>query len=98
MQIMRAGQPCANTIGHLCSDTSAARNGAQPLGRDAGIAPKTAEEMRKPHGPALWGGLGNTFGHWNMSPRELLDKIALLAIPQGEHFDQGHELKNSVAL
>ena len=32
MQIMCAGQPCANTIGHLCSDTSAARNGAQPWG------------------------------------------------------------------
>ena len=79
MEIMCAGQACANTIGHLCSDTSAARNGAQPLGRDAGIAPTTAEEMRKPHGAALWGGVGNTFGHGNMSPRELIDKTALLA-------------------
>ena len=97
MQIMCAGQPCANAIGHLSSDTSAARNGARPLGRDAGIAPTTAEEMRKQHGPALWGGLGNTFGHRNMSLRELLDKIALLATPQGSDFDQGHHLKIAVA-
>ena len=82
MQTMRAGRPCANTIGHLCSDTSAARNGAQPLGRDAGIAPTTAEEMRKPHGAALWGGVGNTFGHGNVSPRASLNKIALLAPQQ----------------
>ena len=59
---------------------------AQPLGRDAGIAPTTTEEMRKPHGLALWGGLGNTFGHWNMSPQELFDKIVLLAAPQRVSF------------
>ena len=70
-------------FGHVCRTEWRAT-----LGRDAGIAPTAAQEMRKPHGPALWGGLGNTFGHWNMAPREVLDKIALLTTPQGSEFDQ----------